>query len=314
MTIGDHATTFFDRPVVTVDPSKPLPTVDGPVAWRYECNEFDDNYGPSEEFRQGFVEFLDLVGGENIEALVIGSWGYAAFKDAPIPQLCEVAGRLPNLRALFLGDITFDECEMSWIRQGDLTPLFEAYPRLEVLRTRGMENIALAPVKHGHLRELAIETGGLPDWIPRSIVASDLPALTHLELWLGTEDYGRTTEVSHLAPVLAGELFPGLRYLGLRNADNADEIAAALATAPVVARLETLDLSLGTLTDTGAEALLAGQSLHHLRKLDLHHHYLSNDMMAKLAAAPPGVTVDVSEQEEPDEYDGEVNRWVAVGE
>ena len=42
-----------------------------------------------------------------------------------------------------------------------------------------------------------------------------------------------------------------------------------------MARLKTLDLSMGVLSDVGAEALLAGQPLTHLRRLDLHHHFLS---------------------------------------
>ena len=79
-----------------------------------------------------------------------------------------------------------------------------------------------------------------------------------------------------LAPILAGARLPALKHLGLRDAEIADEVAAALAGAPVVARLETLDLSLGTLSDAGAAALLAGQPLTHLRKLDLHHHFLSD--------------------------------------
>ncbi|GAA4600549.1 hypothetical protein GCM10023195_00170 [Actinoallomurus liliacearum] len=38
-----------------------------------------------------------------------------------------------------------------------------------------------------------------------------------------------------------------------------------MASAPVVARLEVLDLSMGTLSDDGATALLSGQPLTHLK-------------------------------------------------
>lgn len=94
----------------------------------------------------------------------------------------------------------------------------------------------------------------------------------------------------------------------LPNTAIADEVAAALATAPVTARIEQLDLSLGTLGDDGAMALLRGQPLHHLSFLDLHHHYLSEDGMAYVRAN--GLAVDVSGRQE--EVDGE--RYVAVGE
>jgi hypothetical protein len=62
---------------------------------------------------------------------------------------------------------------------------------------------------------------------------------------------------------------PRLRHLALCNSVIGDEIAAAAAAAPVVARLEVLGLSMGTLGDAGAEALLGGQPLTHLTKLDL---------------------------------------------
>ena len=67
-----------------------------------------------------------------------------------------------------------------------------------------------------------------------------------------------------------------------------------------MARLEWLSLAMGTLTDRGAEALLSGQPLTHLRELDLHHHFLSDAMVGRVKAALPGVTVDLTEQEKPD--------------
>ena len=45
-----------------------------------------------------------------------------------------LADRLPALEALFLGDITFEQQEISWIQQSDISPLFLAFPRLRVLR------------------------------------------------------------------------------------------------------------------------------------------------------------------------------------
>ncbi|WP_176611338.1 hypothetical protein [Actinomadura sp. WMMB 499] len=46
---------------------------------------------------------------------------------------------------------------------------------------------------------------------------------------------------------------------------------------------------MGTLTDRGAEPLLSGQPLTHLRKLDLDGHYLSEAMQDRLETALPGV-------------------------
>ncbi|WP_433214389.1 hypothetical protein [Microtetraspora malaysiensis] len=114
--------------------------------------------------------------------------------------------------------------------------------------------------------------------------------------------------VGDLEGILSGAGLPALRRLGLRDSEIQDEVAAAVAAAPVVARLEALSLSMGMLSDTGAEALLGGQPLTHLRHLDLHHHYLSEGVAARIRSALPGVDVDLSEPQPRDE------RYVAVSE
>jgi hypothetical protein len=316
MSFYEHATTFAGRPVVEVEAGGPLPAVEGPVAWRVAVWEYDGTAregDESEEFREAFEAFAEQAG-DRVEALVIGAWGYAAFNDPPIEQLCAAATRLPRLRALFLGDQTSEECEVSWMRMGDFSRLLAAYPDLEILRVRGGRRLSFRPVKHGALRELAIETGGLPGEVVRAVLASELPALTGPELWFGDGNYGGDTTVADLGPLLDGTALPSVERLGLRNAEYADDLAVALAGAPIVPRLATLDLSLGTLGDAGAEALLAGQPMTHLSRLDLHHHYLSGPVAERLIAALPGVTVDVSEAEEADQYDGEEIRYTAVSE
>ncbi|MFD0891882.1 leucine-rich repeat domain-containing protein, partial [Streptosporangium algeriense] len=111
--------------------------------------------------------------------------------------------------------------------------------------------------------------------------------------------------------ILSGERLPALRHLGLQDSEIQDEIPAAVASAPSLARLESLALSMGALSDEGAEALLSGQPLTHLKRLDLHHHYLTDPMVDRVRAALPGVEVDLSEQEEPDDDEW---RYVAVSE
>lgn len=81
-----------------------------------------------------------------------------------------------------------------------------------------------------------------------------------------------------------------------------------------MARLSTLRLSLGTLGDAGAEALLGGQPLTHLAELDLHHHYLSEPMTGRLREAlePSGVRVDLDDRQRAD-AEGH-GRYVSAGE
>jgi hypothetical protein len=80
------------------------------------------------------------------------------------------------------------------------------------------------------------------------------------------------------------------------------------AAESVLDKIKVLDLSMGTLTDAGAEALFSNPKIKHLDKLDLHFHYLSNQWMENLATLP--VEIDLSDQQEDD--DG--YRYTAVSE
>ncbi|WP_242886850.1 STM4015 family protein [Actinomadura litoris] len=266
------------------------------VAW-YVGTGFE-----AEPFDDVFARFLEAVDTTQVTALLIGYWG-ASYEDDtgdPVAVLTRAAASFPALRSLFLGDIVMEEAEISWIEHSDITPLFTAFPRLERFDVRGAEGLQLSPIRSGALRVLRFESGGLPARIVQAVGASELPNLEHLDLWLGDENYGGDASVADLAPFLGGERLPSLRHLGVEDSRIQDEVAAAVAGAPVVARLESLSLALGVLTDQGAEALLSGQPLTHLRKLDLHHHFLSDAMAARLKAALPGVEVDLSEQQKPD--------------
>jgi len=192
--------------------------------------------------------------------------------------------------------------------------LLVAYPGLTSFWARGGQGLDIQPGTYPNLRELAFEAGGLPAETVRNVGECDLPQLRHLELWLGTDAYLGDSTVDDLGTILSGRRLPVLSYLGLRDAEIADQVAAALAGAPVLARIETLDLSLGMLSDVGAGALLAGQPLTHLRRLDLHHHFLSEEMMARLRAElePAGVELDLTGAEGADtDLD---DRFVAVAE
>lgn len=306
MTFHSHDETFAGLPVTEF----PAGAVTGPVAWRVSFEDEDVSEAElSEGFRDVFETFL-ATHGPTTESLVIGPWGYAAFAYAPLSQLQETAPRLPALRSLFLGDITFDECEISWMKVGDVSSLITAFPALETLQVRGGEDFSFSPVASDNLRRLVVQSGGLPPSFTAAVLASKFPNLTDLELWLGTPDYGGDTTVADLRPLLDGTLFPGLRRLGLRNAEIADELAAVVAHAPIVARLESLDLSMGVLSDRGATALLAGQPLTHLRELNLAHHYMSEETAAAVVAALPDTRLDVSEPQGEDDDE----RYVAVSE
>jgi hypothetical protein len=301
MTFNDHVETFAGLPVVAFDGASAVADP-AAVAWRLAVDYEDD----AEVFLAALDGLIAAVG-PAVTALVVGEWGTAYEEPPPIEALVARAGSLPNLRALFLGEMTFEECEVSWITSDDPTKLLAAWPGLVHLWNRG--SAGFTAVASPVLETLVLESGGLSASTVRAVAASDLPALTHLELWLGTADYGGDSGVDDLAEILGGARLPALRRLGLRNAEQADAVAVALSSAPVVARLEVLDLSMGTLGDDGARALLGGQPLTHLRRLDLHRHYLSEEMMARVAAELPGVEVDLGDRQKDTD-----RRYVSVGE
>ncbi|ACU74446.1 conserved hypothetical protein [Catenulispora acidiphila DSM 44928] len=262
-------------------------------AWRVGAAEYD---GPDGEGI--WALFLATVDTSRVRALTLGAWD-SEMSGEGWPDYCgaliDAADRFPNLEALFVGDLPSEMSEVSWIEQADPAPLLAAFPNLVEFGMRGTSGLQIEPLVHDRLRELTIQTGGLPPQIVRAVGASKLPALTGLDLYLGTRIYDGGATAEDLAEILSGAAFPALRHLGLRNAEDTDALAAALAHAPVVARLESLDLALGMLGDDGAAALLAGQPLTHLRRLDLHHHWLSEAMIERLWQALPDVDVDVDE-------------------
>ncbi|MEU9510365.1 STM4015 family protein [Micromonospora sp. NPDC048170] len=288
-----------------------LPDDPSAVAWRLEVEDHD---AAPEELTDLVAALREQVPADAVRALVIGEWGEAYERPLPIEPLVEAAGEWTGLRAVFLADLTYEQCEISWLTHGDVTGLLTAYPALEVLWVRGAQGLRLEPIRHTGLRELRFESGGLPAGVVRAVGACELPALHRLDLWLGRENYGGDASAEDLAGVLSGTGLPALRHLAVCNAEIADAVAAALATAPVVPRLEVLDLSMGTLTDEGAEALLAGQPLTHLARLDLRHHFLSEKTAASVTAALPGVRVDLADPQVADEYDGHLYRYTEVGE
>jgi hypothetical protein len=290
------------------------------VAWRVDIEWGSDPRLMASAFSQVFDRFLATVDTTAVTHLVFGYWGSGieTSSEGPLRMLVDAAPRLPALKAVFFGEIIQEEEEISWIQQCDITPLLRAYPGLERLDVRGGNGLELSPLSSTALKVLRFESGGLPAAVVRAVGASDLPNLQTLELWLGVREYGGDATVADLAGILSGERLPALTRLGLMDSEIQDQICGAVAAAPVVARLKELVLSMGVLTDDGAEALLSGQPLTHLIELDLRHHFLTDPMAARLRAALAPVKMLLMEHaprdDEDDEEEGEFLRFVEVAE
>ncbi len=151
--------------------------------------------------------------------LVIGRWWHDTVDpgdiDVVLASIINAREKLPLLKALFVGDFTYEEWEISWIIQGDYAPVLAAYPQLEYLVIRGGSGLSFGSVQHQQLKGLIIQTGGLAAQVVRDVAAADFPALEHLELWLGSDYYGGDSTVADLQPILHGQGFPSLTHFRL---------------------------------------------------------------------------------------------------
>ncbi len=230
-----------------------------------------------------------------------------------ILQTLSKFGKLKAVRKVFIGDFDSEECEISWSELGNGSKLLPVMPNLKSLHLRGGE-IEIPNFAHAKLEELILETGGLPAAAVKSLCKADLPELKKLQVYFGSEDYGAGGDIGMISPILEGSVFPKLEYLGLMNSEFQNDIAKAIVDAPILSRIKVLDMSLGTLTDEGAKALLENaEKLKHLEKIDLDDNFISDELSEKLEQALPGI-VEVGGQEEPDEYNGEVYLYVSVSE
>ena len=68
---------------------------------------------------------------------------------------------------------------------------------------------------------------------------------------------------------------------------------------------------MGTLSDEGAAALLASDSIRQLNTLNVSHHYMSQDMQDRIGALSPVNVLVGDSRIDPDDED---YRYVSVGE
>lgn len=278
----------------------------------YTWEDYDENNKDANTMIADILADPELPG---LEELVIGCWGesWENSAQAIVDGIVENSDKFAGIKSLFVGDMDYEECEVSWIEQANYGKLWAAMPQLERLTIKGSTNLSLGEIEHSGLKSLEIICGGLPKEVLESIGAAKLPALQRLSLYIGVEDYGFDGEVGDIMSMVEKSDFPNLRELGLLDSEIQDEIAEAVVKCKYMSRIETLDLSCGTLTDQGGQALLdALPSYENIKKVNLEYHYMSDDMMKKLQGLRAEVNTD--DQQEDDEYDGEIYRYPVLTE
>jgi len=272
--------------------------------YAYDYDQYEDEGKNAEVMVKEILDDPVLPG---LKELVIGNWG-GAWEDSCqglIDGIVNNADRFSHIEKLFVGDMSYEECEVSWILQGDYSKLWAAMPQLKELTIKGSTDLELGEIVHEGLESLTIICGGLPENVITSIQNAKLPKLKKLLLYIGVEDYGFEGDADTIKTLLEKADFPELTYLGIADSEIQDELTEVVLESKFMGQISTLDLSCGTLSDKGGKLLLEKlPSFPNIKKLDIHHHYLSDEMMKELKALP--LEVDASEQEIAESYKGEI--------
>lgn len=278
-----------------------------------KCKKFMYSYEEYEEQGKGAESLVeDILADPDFPALrelVIGDWGNS-WEDGCqkiLDGIVEQAERFSHIESLFIGDMDYEECEVSWIIQGDYSRLWAAMPQLKELTIKGSADLELGEICHEGLESLTIICGGLSRSVLNSIQDAKLPGLKKLLLYIGVEAYGFDGDENTVKELLEKADFPKLTYLGIEDSEIQDELAQVVLESKFMGQIETLDLANGTLTDRGGELLLKElPKWPNVKKLDVHYHYMSDEMVGKLEALP--LEVDASEGNEDERYNGEIYR------
>ena len=278
-----------------------------------KCKKFMYSYDEYEEQGKGAETLVeDILADPDfpvLTELVIGDWGNS-WEDGCqkiLDGIVEQAERFSHIESLFIGDMDYEECEVSWIIQGDDSRLWAAMPQLKELTIKGSTDLELGEICHEGLESLTIICGGLSRSVLNSIQDAKLPGLKKLLLYIGVEAYGFDGDENTVKELLEKADFPKLTYLGIEDSEIQDELAQVVLESKFMGQIETLDLANGTLTDKGGELLLKElPKWPNVKKLDVHYHYMSDEMAGKLEALP--LEVDASEGNEDERYNGEIYR------
>ena len=221
-----------------------------------------------------------------LEEIVIGPWGEMWDEEDAQPIVEFIADnpeKFSHIKSLFVGDMDFEDCEVSWIMQADYTRLWDAMPQLEKFTVKGSMDLTLGLKSHENLKSLEIICGGLPADVIKEVQNAKLPNLETLILYIGVDSYGFDGDIDTIKNLIEKSDFPKLKYLGIVDSEMQDEVTEVLLNCKYIGQISTLDLSKGTLTDKGGELLLNEIKLRtNITKLDLGFHFMSDEMMDKL--------------------------------
>jgi len=242
-----------------------------------------------------------------IKSLVIGAWDFESGDCCDLVKgIIENKEKFAHIEELFWGDIDYEEQEVSWIEQCDLSEMLDCFPNLKTLKIKGTNSLRLGKKARPMLTSLEIISGGMPSDVIEDIIGSDLPNLEKLILYLGDENYGWEGDINVVKPLFSKNKFPKLTYLGIVNAYEENEVVGFYLESDILPQLETMDISCGVLTDKGGQLLLDNvDKIKHLKFIDMRYNYMSEEMQKNLKKLPVKVDVDPDDAdagEDPEDY------------
>lgn len=291
------------------------------------ANQAKDGIG-----EQALWEVLRHPSTRFLRELVIGCTQFGDQDNLLMTALLLHAGPRPPLRRLVLADFDdthLDNIDISRAWLGDLTGLSERYPLLEDVVIKGRLGAhdndkpdgGLAGLSLPRCRRFAVRTSGMRVAMLETIAAAAWPELVELELWTGTPDYGCDCALGDVVKLLI-RVPPKLRVLRILNCEFTDDLLPHLLALHAAHPLDEIDLSLGTLTDAGAQLLLGrATELAALARLRIFDNCIGTAMLERLRAsalpieeAPPFPGEGWS-QSDYDRTDGQKHeRYVSVSE
>lgn len=262
------------------------------------------------------ASFITQENCDKVTKVVIGMWGeHDSGPDNVLDFIIANKEKFKAVKHFYIGDIESEENEMSWINQTGYEKFLKEFSNIETLELRGGDGLELGTFNLPNLKQLRIETGGMSNKLLEQIVASiqNSPNLTHLELWLGTEEYGGSVKATTIEKLISKIDASKLKFLGLMNSDIQDQVVKLFENHPIIDKIEILDFSMGILTNKGGESLLANDKLSTLKSLKCVFNFMTDEMIEKLTTKFKNGDFDRSwaeyEEDEDDRY-----YYVEVGE
>jgi uncharacterized protein (TIGR02996 family) len=279
------------------------------IANQFERSPMHDGKEPEFPVPELLAMVLDHESGRFLVDLTLG---IVSYEENGYDECMQAIGarRVPSLRTLYVGDFHSEETELNWSNLGNAQPLYAGVPGLRSLTLRS-GSMSLGHIDLPELHTFATLTRGLKKNAIETIVHAPWPKLERLELQLGSSRYDSDITPNDLQPILDGKLPAGVYHLGLANYSYAHELIDMLATSAILPRLRSLDLSLGTFNNDGAEQLIAhAKAFAHLEFIDLNESWLDHAMTARVRELVPNALVNEQRYDPrwPDDF------YIAAGE